>query len=124
MPSRSLRGTTRAGNSKRGGLRIAKALLCSVSKDRLNKILEGRFRSKKEIAQDHPELKEWAKEVTDVFGGYAGVKVFEGENLVYSWRKRETLVKPTNRILNPGIWTYIKPPVGTFFMEKKRAKRK
>ena len=58
-----------------------------MSKDRLNKILGGKSRSKEEIARDHPELREWAKEVTDVFGGYAGVKVFEGDNLVYSWRK-------------------------------------
>jgi hypothetical protein len=119
-----LKLTTHDGSSKHGGLRIARVSWCSVSQDRLNKILAGKFRTKEEIARDHPELKDWAKEITDVFRGYAGVKVFEGENLVYSWRKREPQVKPTNRILNPGTWTYIKPPVGTFFVEKKDAQTK
>ena len=93
-----------------------------MTKDRLNKALAGKFRSKEQITKDIPELKGWAEELKSVFGSYAGVKVMEGKNLVYSWEKKETPVKPTNRILNPGVWTYIKPPVGTFFMPKKEKK--
>ena len=58
-----------------------------------------KFRSRQQIAADYPFVPEKAKELTEVFGGYSGVKVFDGE-LVYSWEKKETHVVPTNTILN------------------------
>ena len=93
-----------------------------MTKDRLNKALAGKFRSKEQIAKDIPELKGWAEEVKSVVGSYAGVKVMEGENCVYSWEKKEVPILPTNRILKVGTWEYIRPPVGTFFMPPKGKK--
>ena len=59
-----------------------------------------KFRSKEQIQKDYPFVTEKAKELTAVFGGYAGVKVFHNGEQVFSWSKQQKYVVPKRTILD------------------------
>ena len=59
------------------------------------------------INKAHPWIKKVAQDLREVFGEYAGVKVFEGEP-IYSWSKKQAFVKPTNILpadRYPHVWS-------------------
>ena len=60
-----------------------------------------------DINREHPWIKEVAQSLRDIGCVYAGVKVFEEGELVYSWRKEEKFVEPTSFLdpnREPHLW--------------------
>lgn len=43
--------------------------------------------TKERIKADYPEVVEWAKEITEEFGPYAGMRVRVDGETIFEWRK-------------------------------------
>ena len=58
------------------------------------------FRTLQEIRKAYPEVSDFGKELRDVFGSYAGVKIVADGKCIFSWSRPQPFKKPSNTILD------------------------
>ena len=59
-----------------------------------------KIRSLKELKEDYPFVSERAEQIREAFGAYYGLKIFDNDELVYSWSKAQERV-PETAYLDP-----------------------